>query len=89
VHEAARLQEDLRRAEIEPFAWVINQSLTPLDVIDPVLRRRQHDERQYIDEVKASLARRISLIAWQPEPPTGRRGLRVFAGSKNSFARKP
>ena len=31
------LQQDLRRADIEPFAWVINQSLTPLDVRDPVL----------------------------------------------------
>ncbi len=27
VHEAAALQRDLRRAKIEPFAWVINQSL--------------------------------------------------------------
>ena len=26
IHEAARLQEDLRRAGIEPFAWVVNQS---------------------------------------------------------------
>ena len=34
VHEAAKLQQDLRRAEIEPFAWVINQSLVPLDVTD-------------------------------------------------------
>ena len=27
VHEAARLQNDLRRAGITPYAWVINQSL--------------------------------------------------------------
>ena len=26
VHEAAQLQDDLRRAGIEPFAWVVNQS---------------------------------------------------------------
>ncbi len=38
VHEAAKLQEDLRRAEIEPFAWVINQSLVPLEVTDPTLQ---------------------------------------------------
>src|SRR5690606_13843447 len=37
VHEAAALQRDLRRAEIEPYAWVINQSLSPLAVTDPVL----------------------------------------------------
>jgi arsenite-transporting ATPase len=30
VHEAAQLQRDLRRAEIEPYAWVINNCLSPL-----------------------------------------------------------
>lgn len=28
VHEAAALQDDLRRADIEPFGWIVNQSLT-------------------------------------------------------------
>ena len=37
VHEAAALQRDLERAEIQPFAWVVNQSLSPLPVSDPVL----------------------------------------------------
>ena len=44
VHEAAQLQEDLVRAGIRPFAWVINQSLAPLPVTDPVLLARQHHE---------------------------------------------
>ncbi|QDT06950.1 Arsenical pump-driving ATPase [Rubripirellula lacrimiformis] len=72
VHEAAKLQEDLRRAEIEPFAWVINQSLVPLDVTDPTLRRRQQHELPFIDEVKSTLAKRVALVPWQSEPPTGR-----------------
>ena len=71
VHEAAKLQEDLRRAEIEPFAWVINQSLVPLDVTDPTLKRRQQHELPFIDEVKSQLARRVALIPWQVDPPTG------------------
>lgn len=37
VHEAAALQEDLRRASIEPYAWIVNQSLLPLEVRDPLL----------------------------------------------------
>ena len=41
VHEAASLQRDLLRAGITPFAWVINQSLTPLPVTDPVLKSRK------------------------------------------------
>lgn len=89
VHEAAKLQGDLRRAEIEPFAWVINQSLVPLDLTDPILRRRQHHEMQFIDEVKASLAIRVALIPWQIEPPTGLAGLRRVAHSKSSLALEP
>lgn len=71
VHEAAALQEDLRRAGIEPFAWVINQSLAPLAVRDPVLRTRQRQEAKYIGEVTGGLARRVVLVPWQKEPPVG------------------
>lgn len=81
VHEAAKLQEDLRRAKIEPFAWVINQSLCPLDISDPMLRRRQQHELQYIEEVSHTLARRVALIPWQPVPPTGRKALGDLARS--------
>ena len=45
VHEAAKLQEDLVRAHIRPFAWVINQSLSPLAVRDPVLAGTQASRR--------------------------------------------
>lgn len=76
VHEAAQLQRDLRRAEIEPYAWIINQSLAPLPVIDPVLKSRQVAERAFIREVVGEHAARVALIPWQPEPPVGRSGLR-------------
>ena len=76
VHEAAQLQRDLRRAEIEPYAWIINQSLAPLPVIDPVLKSRQAAERAFIREVVSEHAARVALVPWQPEPPVGRSGLR-------------
>ncbi|TWU57650.1 arsenical pump-driving ATPase [Rubripirellula reticaptiva] len=85
VHEAAKLQQDLRRAEIEPFAWVINQSLVQLAVTDPTLRRRQHHELPFIDEVKSSLASRVALIPWQAVPPVGLAGLRRVVGSNSSL----
>ena len=44
VHEAAQLQSDLGRAGIRPFAWVVNQSLTPLAPGDPVLAARRLNE---------------------------------------------
>src|SRR5699024_12862797 len=37
VIEATRLQEDLKRAQINPKWWVINQSLYGTDTKDPVL----------------------------------------------------
>ncbi|MGO8996034.1 MAG: arsenical pump-driving ATPase [Polyangiaceae bacterium] len=63
VHEAAALARDLGRAEIRPFAWVVNQSLTPLDVGDPVLRARRALEGRYVREV-TTLADRVALIPW-------------------------
>ncbi len=65
VHEAAQLQSDLRRAEIEPFTWIINQSLAPLDISDPMLVTRRAQETRYLDEVKNGLAKRTAIIELQ------------------------
>ncbi len=65
VHEAAALQADLRRAAIEPYAWVITQSLVPLALTDPVLVARRTQEGEYIDEVTRTHARRAFMMAWQ------------------------
>ena len=40
VHEAARLQEDLSRAGIFPFAWVVNQVFASDRFRDPGLVER-------------------------------------------------
>ncbi len=50
VHETVRLQDDLARAGIQPFAWVVNQCLSPVVVTDPVLRVRQSHEAKYLRE---------------------------------------
>ncbi len=75
VHEAARLQSDLARAGIRPFAWVINQSLAPLETTDPVLSNRRANEQAYIDEVTGKLSERVALVPWQIKPPIGSAGL--------------
>lgn len=71
VHEAAQLQADLRRARIEPFAWVVNQSLAADGVRDPVLRERSACEDRYLAEVRDHLAARIAWVPWYPAPPVG------------------
>lgn len=67
VHEAADLQEDLRRAGIEPLAWIINQSLAPLDVSDPVLKSRKAQEWKYIAEVMKEHANKAVLVPWRDD----------------------
>jgi arsenite-transporting ATPase len=63
IHEAKHLGEDLARAGIRPFAWVVNESLTPLDVKDPVLVARRANEVIHLDEVRATGAR-VYLEPW-------------------------
>jgi len=71
VHEAAALQDDLRRAGMEPFAWVINQSLQGSGSNDPLLRHREAAERRYIEEVAGGLSRRTILLRWQKDELSG------------------
>jgi arsenite-transporting ATPase len=71
VLEASALQDDLRRAHIEPFAWVINGSLAAAQPRDPVLRARAAAEIAQIQKVKGRLAKRVALIPFQAEEPVG------------------
>lgn len=71
VHEAARLQDDLRRAGITPYAWVINQSFYAAGTKDPLLAERGALEARYIDEVQQTLASRTALIPWKENGPVG------------------
>jgi arsenite-transporting ATPase len=81
VHEAAALQEDLRRAHIEPFAWVINQSLLNSGSCDPLLKRREASEHRYLLEVVEKHARRTAWLPWQPEEPIGPDALASLANA--------
>jgi arsenite-transporting ATPase len=80
VHEAARLQEDLARAGIRPFAWVVNQSLAPLEVSDPLLAARRRQERVFLAEVAGGPVTWAVLLPWQPEPPVGVERLEAALG---------
>jgi anion-transporting ArsA/GET3 family ATPase len=65
--EAAAPEADLRRAGIEPYAWVLNQSLTPLTLTDPLLRARRRAEARYLREVAESHPR-VVVLPWSAEP---------------------
>lgn len=71
VTEAAQLQNDLRRAGIEPFAWVINSSLAAAAPTDPLLVERAQAELKQIRRVQSELSRRVAVVPFLAEEPTG------------------
>ena len=71
VLEAANLQQDLRRAGIEPWAWVVNNSLAAAQPSSPFLKIRANRELPLISDVEEQYAKRIALTALQSEEPVG------------------
>jgi arsenite-transporting ATPase len=76
VHEAERLQRDLARAGIIPFAWVIDQSLLASGTHDPLLSLRGEYEIPFIRRVADELAPRCALVPWLAIAPVGIDGLK-------------
>ncbi len=87
VHEAERLQRDLARAEIQPFAWVINQAFSAAETSDPLLLSRQANERAYVDEVVDTLAKRVALVPWLVQAPVGQAGLLATLAQRENSPR--
>jgi arsenite-transporting ATPase len=81
VSEAAALQEDLRRAHIEPFAWIVNNCLAATGSRDPLLSARIDRELAQIARVENGLATRLAVVPWAVEPPVGPERLRALIES--------
>lgn len=71
VSQAAALQDDLRRASIEPYAWVLNKSVLAAGTTDPLLAARLAGERKQMERMSAGLAQRIFVLPWLTRPPVG------------------
>jgi len=71
VLEAVNLQADLRRAGIEPWAWVINNSVAAAQVTSALLQARAHNELREIEAVATRHARRYALVPLLREEPVG------------------
>ena len=69
--EAASLQGDLRRANIEPWAWVVNRTLAGTGTTDPLLRRRIAGEAVQVARIRDGLSRRLHAVPFSAEPPVG------------------
>lgn len=71
VLEAAGLQADLRRAGIEPWAWIINNSLSAASPGSPLLRQRAINEQPHIAAVANQHARRYAVVPLLADDPVG------------------
>lgn len=78
VLEAANLQADLRRAGIEPWAWVINTSGAAASAKSPLLRQRAANELREINAVANQHAGRYAVVPLLKDEPVGAERLRAL-----------
>lgn len=71
VQEAAHLQQDLRRADIEPAGWIVNQSLADYRGTDPILAARAAEERTQLKNIRAEHASRLFIAPLKAREPQG------------------
>jgi arsenite-transporting ATPase len=76
VSQAQALQDDLRRAQIEPFAWVVNKSILAAGTHDPLLKARLNGERAQMDRINRGLSPRCYVVPWLINAPVGIEGLK-------------
>ncbi|VAW03061.1 Arsenical pump-driving ATPase TEMP [hydrothermal vent metagenome] len=71
VLEAAHLQDDLKRAGIMPWGWIINASLAAATTTQPLLQQRAHTECAQITKVRDTLSTRYAVVPMQADEPVG------------------
>jgi arsenite/tail-anchored protein-transporting ATPase len=78
VLEASRLQDDLKRADIFPKWWIINQSLYATETKDPILKGRAQAEEEWIQKVSTELADKCAIVPLMGEVNKGYGQLKKF-----------
>ena len=89
VSQAAALQDDLRRASIEPWAWVLNKSVLAAGTHDPLLQARLAGERRQIERLSAGMAQRLYMLPWLTVPPIGFDELSKLVGAPEAAVTVP
>ncbi|WP_343577214.1 arsenical pump-driving ATPase [Mycobacterium sp.] len=87
VLEAAGLQAELQRADIHPWAWVINNSLAAANPSSPLLRKRAAAELPLIDTVRTELAERTALVPMLAAEPRAVPDLEALAATRAAATR--
>jgi arsenite-transporting ATPase len=84
VSQACALQDDLRRAGVEPYAWVLNKSLLAAGTRDPLLAARLAGERKQVARMADGLAPRLFTLPWLALPPIGVEALSKLVDPNNT-----
>jgi arsenite-transporting ATPase len=82
VSQAAALQDDLRRARIEPYAWVVNRSLSAAGARDPLLAAKLRGEHRQLRRIANGLAERVFVVPWVAKSPVGAAALLALTSSR-------
>ncbi len=86
VLEAAHLQDDLQRAGIEPWGWIINSSLAAAETHHPLLQKRAQSEGEQIARVRDELCRRYAVVPMQAVEPVGVEKLKSLCETSDNSA---
>ncbi|WP_172651977.1 arsenical pump-driving ATPase [Rhodococcus opacus] len=81
--EAEGLQADLQRAGIEPWAWVVNNSLAAANPTSELLQQRSFTERDEIDTITRTHSR-YAIVPMLPAEPIGTGALAALTGAEDT-----
>lgn len=84
VLEAIHLQDDLKRAGIEPWGWIVNSSLAAAETTQPVLQKRALSELEQIAKVRDDLSIRYAVVPMQAVEPVGIKKLQALCAQTKS-----
>ena len=81
VQEAYDLQQDLQRANINPWGWIVNNSLVQDGIQAELLKERAASQQPLIDKVIQQYSSRTAVVAMQKKEPVGVSALNALSDS--------
>ena len=81
VQEAYDLQQDLQRANINPWGWIVNNSLVQDGIQAELLKERAASQQPLIDKVIQEYSTHTAVVAMQKKEPVGVSALNALSDS--------
>lgn len=78
VYEAMRLEEDLKRAQINSKWWLINSSLYATNTSNKILKAKASHEIEWINKVNSISRGNFALVEWKSEELKGNKLIQLI-----------